>query len=103
MLCGIASQRTGIFIFMTLGTSNVAFSLKLICALKWLMCCSCIILCRCCFEISSEFLTMDGAFGSPCKVVVCVDYGGMFSLNCRGQPVLTFVQTQYKVDVVMYA
>jgi len=35
--------------------------------------------------------------------VVYVDYGGMFSLNCRGQPVLTLVQTQYKVDVVMYA
>jgi NADH:ubiquinone oxidoreductase subunit 6 (subunit J) len=61
----IASQRTGIFVFMTLGTSNVAFSLILICALKWLMCCSCV--------ISSEFVTMDGDFLSPCKVVVYVE------------------------------
>jgi hypothetical protein len=62
ILCDIASQRTGILIFMTMGTSNVAFSLKLICAVKWLLCCSCVILCGCCCEIASEFLTMDGAF-----------------------------------------
>ena len=71
--------------------------------LKWLIFCSCIILCRCCCEISSEFLTMGGAFWSPWKLVVYVDNGGLFSLNCRGQPVLTFVQTQFKIDVDMYA
>ena len=71
--------------------------------LKWLICCSCIILCRCCCEILSEFLTMDGAFWSPCNLVVYVEYHGMLSLNCRGQPVLMFVQTQFKVGVDMFA